>query len=185
MFPTRLPDQVDRELTPGRIVAAGTGALGRDASVSADQAQAPDLPRWQALLEGKESVLVPPNNERFLLWDLDNYYCAYPICEISGGTGAKLTWSWAESLYLPRSEAKGNRGEFIGKTFRGMTDTFLPDAGAHRKFSTLWWRAGRWCLISIKTAEEPLTVHRLALDESRYPSRTKRASKPPTRSCRA
>ena len=41
--------------------------------------------------------------------------------------------------------------------------------GAHKKFSTLWWRAGRWCLISVKTAAEPLTLHRLALDENRYP----------------
>ena len=68
-----------------------------------------------------------------------------------------------------QSEAKGNRGEFVRKTFRGMTDTFLPGGGAHQKFSALWWRAGRWCLLSIKTADEPLTIHRLALDESRYP----------------
>jgi alpha-L-rhamnosidase len=70
---------------------------------------------------------------------------------------------------LPKSQAKGQRDEFIGKTFHGMTDTFLPGGDAHQKFSTLWWRAGRWCLISIKTADEPLTIHRLALDESRYP----------------
>ena len=104
-----------------------------------------------------------------MLWDLDNYYCAYPLCEVSGGAGARLTWGWAESLYLPKSEAKGLRGEFIGKSFHGMTDTFLPEGGAHQKFTTLWWRAGRWCLISIKTANEPLTLHRLALNENRYP----------------
>lgn len=43
------------------------------------------------------------------------------------------------------------------------------NGGARQKFSGLWWRAGRWRLISIKTAAEPLTIHRLALDESRYP----------------
>jgi hypothetical protein len=169
LFPTILPDQLDREITVGRAVAMGGGSLGRDDSVRAEQARDPDLPRWQALVEGREQVVVPANTERFLLWDLNNYYCAYPLCEASGGAGAKVTWSWAESLYLPKSEAKGNRGEFIGKTFRGMTDTFLPGGGAGRKFSTLWWRAGRWCLISVKTAEEPLTIHRLALNESRYP----------------
>ena len=46
-----------------------------------------------------------------------NYYCAYPVCEVSGGAGAKLAWGWAESLYLPKSEAKGKRDEFIGKNF--------------------------------------------------------------------
>ena len=134
-------------------MALGAGALGKDDLVTAEQARHPDLPRWQTLIEAKGEVVVPANTEQFLLWDLDNYYSAYPLCEVSGGAGARLAWTWAESLYLPKSEAKGQRDEFIGKTFRGMTDTFLPGGGAHRKFSTLWWRAGRWCLLSIKTAD--------------------------------
>ncbi len=169
LFPTRLPDQVERELTPGRVMAADRSLLGPNVPVLAEQAKSPDLPQWQELLQGSAPVVVPANSERFMLWDLENYYCAYPVCEVSGGAGGKLTWTWAESLYLPGSDAKGNRGEFIGKTFRGMTDTFLPEGRAQAKFSTLWWRAGRWCLLSIKTASEPLTVHRVALEENRYP----------------
>ena len=169
LFPTRLPDQLDRELTTGHAVALGKGGLGKDDVVNVEQAQNPDLPKWQALIDGRDQVVVPANTEEFLLWDLGDYYCAYPECEVSGGDGAKLTWSWAESLYLPKSNAKGRRDEFIGKTFRGMTDTFLPGGDAHQKFSTLWWRAGRWCVLSIKTQAEPLTIHRLVLDESRYP----------------
>ena len=169
LFPTILPDQLDREITVGRAVALGSGALGKDEVVKAEQARHPDLPQWQSLIDGRKQLVVPANTEQFLLWDLDNYYCAYPECEVSGGAGAKLAWGWAESLYLPKSEAKGRRDEFIGKTFRGMTDTFLPGGKPHQKFSTLWWRAGRWCLLSIRTGAEPLTIHRLALDESRYP----------------
>ncbi|MGO8837499.1 MAG: alpha-L-rhamnosidase C-terminal domain-containing protein [Limisphaerales bacterium] len=170
LYSTTLPDQLDREITTGRAVALGSGPLARDDSVRAEQARHPDLPKWQALIEGQGQIVVPANSEQFLLWDLDNYYCAYPLCEVSGGAGARMTWGWAESLYLPKSEAKGQRDEFIGKTFHGVTDTFLPGGGAHQKFSTLWWRAGRWCLVSIKTGAEPLTIHRLALDESRYPT---------------
>ena len=169
LFPTQLPDQLDREINVGRAVALGTGALAKDDLVRAEQAQHPNLPSWQKVVAGEDQIVVPANTEIFLLWDLNNYYCAYPLCEVSGGSGAKLTWGWAESLYLSKSEAKGQRGEFIGKSFHGMTDTFLPEGGAHQKFTTLWWRAGRWCLISIKTANEPLTIHRLALDENRYP----------------
>ncbi len=169
LFPTILPDQLDREITGGHAVALGSGALGKDEVVKADQARHPDLAQWQSLIDGRRQLIVPANTEQFLLWDLDNYYCAYPLCEVSGGAEAKLAWSWAESLYLPKSEAKGRRAEFIGKTFRGMTDTFLPGGKPHQKFSTLWWRAGRWCLLSIKTGAEPLTIHRLALNESRYP----------------
>ena len=169
LFPTILPDQLDREITTGHAVALGNGALGKDQVVKVEQAQHPDLPKWQALIDGSAQVVVPANTEQFLLWDLGNYYCAYPLCEVSGGAGAKLTWSMAESLYLPKSKAKGQRDEFVGKTFHGMTDTFLPGGAARQKFSTLWWRAGRWCLLAIKTGSAPLTIHRLALDESRYP----------------
>jgi hypothetical protein len=168
LFPTILPDQLDREITTGQAVALGNGLLARH-EVTAEQAQNSDLPKWQAVINGEGQIVIPAHSEQFLLWDLGNYYCAYPLCEVSGGAGAKLTWGWAESLYLPHSDAKGQRDEFIGKTFRGMTDTFLPDGGTHQKFSTLWWRAGRWCLLSIKTGSEPLTIHRLALNESRYP----------------
>ena len=168
LCPSTLPDQFDREINTGRAVAIG-GPLHENDVLRAEQAQHPELPRWLALVAGRGEVVVPANTEMFLLWDLNNYYCAYPLCELSGGAGAKVAWSWAESLYLPKSEAKGNRNEFIGKTFRGLTDVFLPDGGAHRKFSTLWWRAGRWCLLRVKTAAEPLTLHRLALGENRYP----------------
>jgi len=169
LFPTTLPDQLDQEITVGRAVALGGGGLGADEPVPAEAARNPDLPRWQALLDGRDSVVVPAHTNQFLLWDLGNYYCAYPQCEVTGGAGAALAWSWAESLYLPKSKAKGQRDEFVGKTFHGMTDTFLPGGGDHRKFSTLWWRAGRWCLLTIKTGAEPLTLHRLTLDENRYP----------------
>ncbi len=169
LFPTTLPDQLDREVNTGRAVALGQGRLTKDKTVLAQQTQNPDLPQWQAVIDGRGEIIVPANSEQFLLWDLTNYYCAYPMAEVSGGTGAKMTWGWAESLYLPNSDGKGQRDEFIGKTFRGYADTFLPEGGTHQKFSTFWWRAGRWCLISIKTGSEPLTIHRLALDESRYP----------------
>ncbi len=169
LYPTTLPDQLDREITAGRAVALGRGPLGPESPVPAESARHPDLPQWQTVIAGQGQIVLPANSERFLLWDLGNYHCAYPLCEVSGGAGAILTWGWAESLYLPKSDAKGQRDEFIGKTFHGLTDTFLPGGGSRQKFSTLWWRAGRWCLISIKTGSEPLTLHRLALNESRYP----------------
>ncbi len=169
LFPTTLPDQFDREVCTGRAVALGTGAHTKGAVMTAEQAQHAELPKWQALVAGTGEVTVPANAELFLLWDLDNYFCAYPLCEVSGGAGARLDWGWEESLYFPKTKEKGHRGEFIGKNFHGMTDSFLPAGGAHQKFTTLWWRAGRWCLLSIKTAGEPLVLHRLVLNENRYP----------------
>jgi hypothetical protein len=168
LIPTTLPDQFDREVHAGRAVALGSGAHKKGDLITAEQSRSAELPQWQTLVAGQGEVVVPANTEVFLLWDLENYFCAYPLCEVSGGAGAQLDWSWAESLTQPKV-GKGNRNEFIGKNFQGMTDTFLPEGGAHQKFSTLWWRAGRWCLLSVKTAAAPLTIHRLVLNENRYP----------------
>ena len=93
LFPATLPDQLDRELTTGKAVALGHGTLGRDDVVPAEAAQHPDLPKWQALLDGQGQIIIPANTEQFLLWDLENYYCAYPVCEVSGGAGASVAWA--------------------------------------------------------------------------------------------
>lgn len=169
LFPSTLPDRLDREVKTGHAVALGSGALARNAPVKEEHAGNPELPRWQALIEGKGDVTVPADAEIFLLWDLDDYFCAYPVCEVSGGEGAKITWGWTEALYKPGSNAKGNRNEFVGKNFRGMVDTFIADGGKARIFSTHWWRAGRYCLITVKAGASPLVLHRLALNEVRYP----------------
>ena len=107
LFPTTLPDQVDRDLAVGRAVALGAGTLAKEDAVLAEQARHPALPKWQALIEGKDQLVVPANTEQFLLWDLGNYYCAYPMCDVSGGAGATLAWSWAESLYQPKCGKQG------------------------------------------------------------------------------
>jgi len=70
LCPTILPDQLDRELTTGHAVALGNGARGKDDLVMADQARHPDLPKWQALIDGSAPVVIPANTGQFLLWDL-------------------------------------------------------------------------------------------------------------------
>jgi hypothetical protein len=169
LFPSTLPDMIDREARPGRIVAAGDGGLGNDDPVTEEHTRHPDIPRWQALVEGKGEVVVPAGSEVFVLWDLDDYYCAQPVCEFSGGSGGRIAWGWAEALYEPGSRAKGNRDKFVGKTFNGLSDSCLPDGGDGRRFTTHWWRAGRYCLLEAKAGETPLTIRRLSLDETRYP----------------
>src|SRR5208283_4598477 len=46
LFPTTLPDQLDREITTGRAVALGSGALAGDEPVTAEQARHPELTKW-------------------------------------------------------------------------------------------------------------------------------------------
>lgn len=121
----------------------------------------------------KRNITVPPNRRIRLIIDLENYYCAYPKLNVSGGKGSCVKISWAESLFesadLINHTDKGNRDEIKGKYFKGTGDTFYPDGGENRTFDTLWWEAGRYVEFIICTESEPLVINSFALTETRYP----------------
>jgi len=48
-------------------------------------------------------------------------------------------------------------------------DTFLPDGGQKRHFETLWWQAGRYVQVVVRTQDDALTINRLLIRETRYP----------------
>ena len=50
-----------------------------------------------------------------------------------------------------------------------MGDSFRPDGGERRRFDTLWFAAGRYLEIVVRTAAEPLSLEGLSLRETRYP----------------
>jgi hypothetical protein len=71
---------------------------------------------------------------------------------------------------------KGNRDEIEGKRFitvwwgrDGIGDRFYTDGGQNRFFDTLWWECGRYIEIYVETQDEPLTLERFAIRETRYP----------------
>lgn len=143
LFPADRPDQMYEVKTPGRVVNV-----------------AQDLTK---------PFVVPANTEIDLWWDLQDYYCAYPELETSGGKGATVTWGWTESLRDVKG-AKGNRSAWKGKEFSQVfADTFVSDGRANALFTSPWWRCGRWCRVTIKTDAAPLEVKRIAIGESRYP----------------
>jgi len=143
LFPSPLHDQIHEEKTPGRIC------------------RGPDVL--------KPGAVLPPNAETVVLWDLGNYYCAYPELHISGGRGARIAWDWAECL-TGADGKKGSRSAFEGlDMLKPFGDVFLSDGRVHAHFTTPWWRCGRWCRLTVRTANEPLTVTRLRIAETRYP----------------
>jgi len=132
---------------------------------------------WEALLLKEEPLTLPPHTDRRVLLDLDDYVCAYTHVSTTGGAGATLRVSWAESLYESEIKewhhvfhgSKGCRDAVMHKTFCGEGDSFRPDGGTWRTFETLWWKAGRYVLGEVSTADAPLTIERLEFRESRYP----------------
>ena len=143
LYPTALHDMMFERKTPGSVK------------------RGPDV-----LAPG---TVVPPRSHVRALWDLGNYYCAYPFLRARGGKGAKVRWGWTECLRDAKGR-KGDRAAFEGVDFTiGFVDVFRPDGRADAVFTTPWWRCGRWCLVEIETADEPLTVERIEIAETRYP----------------
>ena len=143
LFPSQLPDQTEWCVRPG---AFKTGDVAKGAPFT-----------------------VPPRTRKEILWDLENYYCAYPVLRTSGGEGARVTWGWSEAMREANGRKTRDRGEWQGKKFVGFTDRFLPDGRKDAEFTTPWWRCGRWVEIAIETADAPLTVEDVSIVESRYP----------------
>lgn len=169
LFPTERADQLCVEKSPGRICAVQDEYGATNRWYAPADAEHPLLARLEALRKKGTPVTVPPRTRIRLLWDLADYYCAYPILETSGGNGARVRWGWTESLY-DRDGDRADRSAFVGKRVAcQMYDTFLPDGRAHARFTLPWWRSGRWAEVSVMTDDEPLVLTRLSLAESRYP----------------
>ena len=168
LFPSCLPDQLRRPLVCGTVRAVKHGAAAR---YSAADCRAAAIADWQAVVDGKRGVSVPARSTLSVLWDLEDYHCAYPLLALSAGKGAELKIEWAESLFEREasSQSKGNRDAVAGKLFRGMGDSYLSSGAKGQAFRPLWWRAGRYVRLQIKTAAQPLSVDGLGLLECRYP----------------
>ena len=169
--PSPLPDMLDRELCAGFAVAAGCGIPDDASRISKEALSSPRKAAWTALVRGAAPIEIPPRSEEFAIIDLDDYYTAYPLLELSGGKDSSVSLSWAEALcegvnFL--GVEKEGRNSIEGRHFIGMKDVFRSD-GKSRAMSVPWWRAGRYWLVSVKTAEEPLLIKGLRICETGYP----------------
>lgn len=178
LYPSPLPEQKLTALNAGKVRAVIPGGLNHPQPVTAQHiqlAQAADNSSWNALIsQGKGTVTIAPSNTVSVLVDLENYFVAYPRLKMSKGKDAKVTLAWAEALYKRDAQGnstsdKGNRNEVEGKAFHGTEDTFLPEGIDGAQFRTWWWRSGRYLLLTVRTASEPLSLDGFDLLESRYP----------------
>jgi hypothetical protein len=114
-------------------------------------------------------ITIQPNNQRIhLLFDRKTLTTAYPRLTVSGGKGAKIRLTYSEALY-DKDQHKGDRDDVGDRKALGLSDSFLPDGGAHRSFEPLWWRTWRYLDIEIETGDEPLTLESLTASFTAYP----------------
>jgi alpha-L-rhamnosidase len=147
LIPDELPAMEFTPTSPGQIVRSSLPAL------SAFPAAA---------------VTVPAGAHVHLLLDRKTLTTAYPRLTVSGGKNAHIVFTYSEALY-DKDQHKGDRDDVGDRTALGLTDSFLPDGGAHRSFEPLWWRTWRYLDLDIQTADEPLQLESLSAQFTAYP----------------
>ncbi len=171
--PALLPAQMATPRHAGRVRHVADSAWNdpQIVAVVTDAHLPSEAAAWQSLLDEARPLLIPPHTRRQIVLDLEQYVCAYPQVQLSGGNGSRITIGWAEALYVDASgTAKGQRDEVKGRTFIALCrDVIVPDGGAQRSFEPLWWRAGRYIELLIETGDQPLTLEKVSLLETRYP----------------
>jgi hypothetical protein len=179
LIPASLPAMLEQSWSKGKVrhVARAEGVTATTPiPIRAAESLGDEVPKWQALLAGTD-LEIPPHTARRVILDLEDYVCGYPRLLCSGGKGSSVRIHWQEALFEGLDNpAKGNRDEIEGKFFTtlwhkkdGVGDVFRPDGGAARVFEPLWWEAGRYVEVLVNTADEPLTLLELRINETHYP----------------
>ena len=114
---------------------------------------------------------VPTGTTAEFLLDAGVLTTGYPTLAFSGGEGATISLSYAESLYEREGGkyCKGDRRVTRDKMWVGYTDEIVSDGGQGRTFQPLWWRTWRYMKLTVKTAGAPLTLDSLTAESSMYP----------------
>jgi len=147
----RLPQMEYSEIAMGKIVRVeGAKSIG-------------GFPAW-----------VPAHTRVKILIDHGTMATAYPELVVNAGKGATVRMTYAEAL-VDAMGRKGNRNEVEGRSILGLTDTLLPDGGAGRKWTTLYWRTWRYLQVDIETGDQAVGLDSLKARFSAYPFRERAA----------
>ncbi len=171
-----LPLQIDSKINPAdfrvrAIDACEPAALSPKVKIVENAQYKDEITVIEASLQNGNAITIAANRSIRIIIDLNQYYCAYPELTVSGGKGSIIRIGWAESCFENATGdfVKGHRDEVTGKYFNGKTDIFLPDGRKKVEFCTLWWKAGRYLELILKTENEALVLDNLDLFETRYP----------------
>jgi inosine-uridine nucleoside N-ribohydrolase len=157
LVPRGIPLMEERQQRIG-LVRRIAGSVDRDVVGAA----------MTGMLAGRGSFSVPAHTTLTVLLDQTYNTVAYPELTVSGGKGATIRLTYAESLF-DKDGQKGDRGVIEGKEIRGNYDVFMPDGGVRRLFRPLWVRTFRYLQLDITTGDDPLVIDDLYGMYTGYP----------------
>ena len=117
------------------------------------------------------SLQIPAHTEATLLIDQGFETTGYPHLLWTGGRGAGLTLTYAETLFTVHDgieEPLGDRDIVDNKICFGYEDHIDAD-GRDFHFTPLWWRTWRYIKLTVKTGDDPLTLRDMYGTFSAYP----------------
>ncbi|HLJ47256.1 MAG TPA: alpha-L-rhamnosidase N-terminal domain-containing protein [Bryobacteraceae bacterium] len=118
---------------------------------------------------GEAVRTYPAHTSATAILDQGYLTTAYPELVVSGGRGARVALKYAEGLWLPGKNEKGDRDVIDGKRFLGSEDVFEADGGSHRLYRPLYWRTYRYLQVTVQTADEPVAIEQLRGVFTGYP----------------
>ncbi len=133
-----------------------------------------ELPlEWLQGLTRGETLVLPPGTELEVIWDAQDYLCAYPRVCGKGGKGSRVEIEWAESLFDDPEpfchSPKGQRDRIAGKTWLGFGDVFHLEGDG--SWELPWWRSGRFLKLKLIAGEAALELRDLRPLRCGYPYR--------------
>lgn len=116
----------------------------------------------------KESVDIGPNEHRILLFEGDTLFNGYFQYFMSGGAGAKLSFTYFEKFTKDADEIR--RDDFIHGEIgdQGQKDTIIAD-GSDLLYEPFWYRTMRFLQVEIWTREKSLVFYRPRYLATGYP----------------
>jgi hypothetical protein len=100
--------------------------------------------------------------------DAGEEMCAFLRLGLSGGRGAQIELLQSECYVLPDGQ-KGNRLDSLHGHLEGYTDHYTVAGAENEVYEPFWFRTFRFLRLTVKTADEPLTLRFLDYEETGYP----------------
>lgn len=123
-------------------------------------------------LKKPTALQIPAHTKAVLLLDQGYETTGYPHLSWTGGKEAKLTLTYAETLFTRNEKGHeaplGDRNEVDNRVIFGYEDCVVAD-GNDFCFTPLWWRTWRYIQLTVETKEEPLTLKDMYGTFSAYP----------------
>ena len=169
LYPSQLPDQLERPLKTGEFVAAAKTEKCLERHIYQEaELKDPLVAKLNALWREGKPVTIPARTRLQAMCNLGNYLCAYPVVGLKGGRDAFMALAFTEFPRYGENDAKAPRNQVVGSYFDGYGDWYRPDGG-EGTYMPPHFRCGKWIRLDVETRDEPLTITRMELLESRYP----------------